>query len=154
MRSGAPRGIWENTSARGLSECPLQFPRLSPSVHSAQFPGLPPQIPPRIRVSKGNERSVLLPPLIKSPYPELLSHNQLILYVDVRLSQQLGHRVTLQSRGVEKHPHRPLFLVELDALDSVDLAHTVNGPQLSLSGRSLVAVDDFKVRHSRDLLLN
>src|SRR5450759_5557548 len=78
---------------------------------------------------------------------KLSGENKLILYVDAGLTQQPGYRVALQSRGVEQHAHRPLFLVELDALDAIDLADTVNGPKLSFSGRCLVAVGGFEVRH-------
>jgi hypothetical protein len=44
-RSGAQRGMTENTSARGLSPCPIAFTSLSDDSHPASFPdGSPPII--------------------------------------------------------------------------------------------------------------
>ena len=112
-------------------------------VHSARFAGFPPRdSSPECREAGGVQFDPFPPPARSSQ-----ARTSLLLHVDAGLAQQLSDRVALQSRGVEQHAHRPFFLVKLDALDAIDLADTVNGPQLSFSRRSLVAVGDFEVRH-------
>ena len=55
-RSGAQRGMRENTSARGLSTCPLHFTRRRGTKHSAEFRRSSPEIPKFRRQETGGVR--------------------------------------------------------------------------------------------------
>ena len=79
-----------------------------------------------VRMSRESRWSAVCSVLVCRRKPS--GENQLFLYVDASLAQQLGDRISLESRGVEPHPHRPLFLVELYTLNAIDLADAVNGP--------------------------
>src|ERR1035437_7869433 len=61
-RSGAQRGILENTSARGLSECPFAFPPLvDQGALRLASPALPRESYLDMRISLGNRRSAVRP---------------------------------------------------------------------------------------------
>src|SRR6266496_213518 len=78
---------------------------------------------------------------------EISGQNQFFLQIDASLAEQAGHGVFGEAGGIEEHAHGAFGLGELNALDTVDLAHAVDRPQLFLSWRSLVAVRDFEISH-------